>query len=199
MNIAEYSVKTPVISWLLVIILVGGGIWGFQSMGKLEDPAFTVKLAKVITYYPGASAQQVQDEVSYHVEEAIQLMEQVKGIKRSVSRPGMSDITIEFKDQYRGADFPNIYDELRRKIADMQYKLPPGAQPPIVVDSFADVYGIYLALTGEGYTWRDLWDTADHLKKQLILVPGIRKIVIGGEQQEVAYLEISRARLGELG
>ena len=199
MNIAEYSVKTPVISWLLVIILVGGGIWGFQSMGKLEDPAFTVKLAKVITYYPGASAQQVQDEVTYHVEEAIQLMEQVKWIKRSISRPGMSDVTIEFKDKYRADDFANIYDELRRKIADMQHRLPPGAQPPIVVDSFADVYGIYLSLTGEAYTWRDLWDTADYLKKQLILVPGIRKIVIGGEQQEVAYLEISRARLSELG
>ncbi|MBK5969404.1 MULTISPECIES: efflux RND transporter permease subunit [Thiorhodovibrio] len=199
MNIAEYSVKTPVISWLLVIILVGGGIWGFQSMGKLEDPAFTVKLAKVITLYPGASAQQVQDEVTYHIEEAIQLMEQVKGIKRSVSRPGMSDVTIEFKDKYRADDFPNIYDELRRKIADMQNKLPPGALAPVVVDSFADVYGIYLALTGEGYSWRDLWDTADYLKKQLILVPGIRKIVIGGEQQEVAYLEISRARLAELG
>ncbi len=199
MNIAEYSVRTPVISWLLVIVLVGGGIWGFQSMGKLEDPAFTVKLAKVITYYPGASAQQVQDEVTYHVEDAIQLMEQVKWIKRSISRPGMSDITIEFKDRYRADDFPNIYDELRRKIADMQHRLPPGAQAPIVVDSFADVYGIYLSLTGEGYTWRDLWDTADYLKKQLVLVPGIRKIVIGGEQQEVAYLEISRARLGELG
>lgn len=199
MNIAEYSVKTPVISWLLVIVLVGGGIWGFESMGKLEDPAFTVKLAKVITHYPGASAQQVQDEVTYHVEEAIQLMEQVKGIKRSVSRPGMSDVTIEFQDKYRAEDFPNIYDELRRKMADMQHKLPPGAQSPVVIDSFADVYGIYLALTGDGYTWRDLWDTADALKKQLVLVPGIRKIVIGGEQQEVAYLDISRAKLAELG
>lgn len=199
MNIGEYSVRTPVISWLLVVIMVGGGIWGFRSMGKLEDPAFTVKLAKVITQYPGASAQQVQDEVTYHVEEAIQLMEQVKWIKKSISRPGMSDITIEFKDKYRGDDFPNIYDELRRKIADMQHKLPPGAQPPIVIDSFADVYGIYLTLSGEGYTWRDLWDTADYLKKQLVLVPGVRKIVIDGEQQEVAYLDISRARLGELG
>ena len=199
MNIGEYSVRTPVISWLLVIVLVGGGIWGFQSIGKLEDPAFTVKLAKVITLYPGASAQQVQDEVTYHIEEAIQLMEQVKWIKRSISRPGVSDITIEFKDKYRGEDFPNIYDELRRKIADMRSKLPPGAQEPIVVDSFADVYGIYLALSGEGYSWRDLWDTADYLKKQLILVPGVRKIVIDGEQQEVAYLEISRARLGEIG
>jgi multidrug efflux pump subunit AcrB len=198
-NIGEYSVKNPVISWLLVIILVGGGIWGFQGMGKLEDPAFTVKLAKVITFYPGASAQQVQDEVTYHIEEAIQLMEQVKWIKKSISRPGMSDITVEFQDKYRGDDFPNIYDELRRKIADMKDKLPPGAQDPIVVDSFADVYGVYLTLSGAGYTWRDLWDTADFLKKELILVPGVRKIVIDGVQQEVAYLEISRARLGELG
>ncbi len=199
MNIGEYSVKNPVISWLLVIILIGGGIWGFQGMGKLEDPAFTVKLAKVITFYPGASAQQVQDEVTYHIEEAIQLMEQVKWIKKSISRPGMSDITVEFQDKYRGDAFPNIYDELRRKIADMQHKLPPGAQAPIVVDSFADVYGIYLTLSGEGYTWRDLWDTADFLKKQLVLVPGVRKIVIDGAQQEVAYLEISRSRLAELG
>ncbi|MGA7982894.1 MAG: efflux RND transporter permease subunit [Chromatiaceae bacterium] len=199
MNIGEYSIRNPVVSWLLVIILVGGGLWGFQSMGKLEDPAFTVKVAKIITYYPGASAQQVQDEVTYHIEEALQLMEQVKWIKRSVSRPGVSDITVEFKDKYRGPDFPNIYDELRRKLADMQHKLPPGAQAPIVFDSFADVYGVYLSLSGEGYTWRDLRDTADFLKKRLILVPGVRKIVIDGEQPEVAYLEISRARLGELG
>jgi len=139
----------------------------------------------------------VQDEVTYHVEEAIQLMEQVKWIKKSISRPGLSDVTIEFKDKYRGENFPGIYDELRRKIADMLHKLPPGAQPPVVVDSFADV-GIYLALSGEGYR-RDLWDTADYLKKELVLVPGVRKIVSDGEQQEVAYLEISRARLGELG
>ena len=199
MNIGEYSVRTPVVSWLLVIVLVGGGFWGFEHMGKLEDPAFTIKLAKVITYYPGASAKEVQDEVTYHIEDAIQLMGQVKRIKRSISRPGMSDITIEFKDQYRAADFPNIYDELRRKIADMRHKLPPGAQDPIVYDDFADVYGIYVALSGEGYTWRDLWDTADRLKKQLVQVAGVRKIVIGGAQREVVYVEISRARLGELG
>ena len=71
MNIGEYSVRTPVISWLLVIVLVGGGIWGFQNMGKLEDPAFTIKNAKVVTYYPGANARQVQDEVTYHIEDAL--------------------------------------------------------------------------------------------------------------------------------
>ncbi|PVV18071.1 MAG: multidrug transporter AcrB [gamma proteobacterium symbiont of Ctena orbiculata] len=199
MNIGEYSVRTPVISWLLVIIMLGGGIWAFDRIGKLEDPAFTIKMAKIITYYPGASAKQVQDEVTYHVEDAIQRMQQVKRIKMSISRPGVSDIQIEFKDKYRADDFPNIFDELRRKIADMQGKLPPGARSPIVIDDFGDVFGVYLALTGEGYSWRDLWDFADALKRQLVLVPGIRKIAIGGAQKEVVYVDISRAQLGELG
>ena len=199
MNIGEYSVDRPVISWLIIIILVFGGIWAFKNMGKLEDPAFTIKLAKVITLYPGASAQQVQDEVTYHIEDALQRMEQVKHIKMSISRAGMSDIQIEFKDKYRAEDFPGIYDELRRKIADMKSKLPPGAQDPMIIDEFGDVYGVYLALTGQGYTWRDLWDLADRLKRELVLVQGVRKVIIGGAQQEVVYVDISRARLGELG
>jgi multidrug efflux pump subunit AcrB len=199
MNVGEYSVIRPVISWLVIIILVGGGIWAFDKMGKLEDPAFTIKLAKIITLYPGASAQQVQDEVTYHIEDAIQRMEQVKNIKMSISRPGLSDIQIEFKDKYRSEDFPDIYDELRRKMADMQSKLPPGAQAPMIIDEFGDVYGVYLALTGHGYTWRDLWDVADRLKRELVLVPGVRKVIIGGAQKEVVYVDISRARMGELG
>ena len=199
MNIGEYSVRTPVISWLLVIIMVAGGVWAFERIGKLEDPAFTIKVAKIITLYPGASAKQVQDEVTYHIEDAIQRMQQVKRIKMSISRPGMSDIQIEFKDKYRAEDFPNIYDELRRKIADMQSKLPPGAQAPMVIDEFGDVYGVYLALSGEGYSWRDLWDFADAFKRQLVLVPGIRKIAISGTQTEVVYVDVSRAQIGELG
>jgi len=199
MNIGEFSVRKKVISWLIVIVMVGGGAAGFQSMGKLEDPSFTIKKAKVITHYPGADARQVQDEVTYHIEEAIQRMPQLKRIKMSISRPGMSDIEIEFKDRYTTADFPNIYDELRRKIADMRAQLPPGAQDPIIVDDFADVYGVYVALTGAGYSYRDLKDVAEEIKKQLILVPGVRKVVIGGIQDEVVYVEISRARMGELG
>ncbi len=199
MNIGEYSVRTPVTSWLLVLILVGGGLLSFDEMGKLEDPAFTIKNARVITLYPGASAQEVEDEVTYHIEDAIQRLEQVKQIEMSISRPGMSDISIEFKDKYRADDFPDIYDELRRRIADMTSKLPPGAMEPMVIDDFGDVYGVYLALTGQGYTWRDLWDFADTLKQELALVPGVRKVSIGGAQNEVVYVDISRARMGELG
>lgn len=199
MNIGAYAVRTPVISWLIVVIMVFGGIFGFQKMGKLEDPAFTIKMAKIITQYPGASAQEVHDEVTYHLEDAIQKLPQLKRLKMSVSRPGLSDITIEFKDEYGADDLPNVFDELRRKITDVRPKLPPGARAPIVVDDFGDVYGVYLMLTGDGYSWRDLYDVADDIKRQLVLVSGIRKVSIDGEQQEVVYLDMSRARLAELG
>jgi len=199
MNIGEYSIENKVISWLLVVIMVGGGIIAFDRMGKLEDPAFTIKSAKILTPYPGATAQEVQNELTYHLEDAIQKLPQVKRIKMSVSRPGLSDILIDFKDEYKAGDLPNIFDELRRKIADVKPSLPPGAQAPIVLDDFGDVYGMYLVLTGDGYSWRDLYDTADAIKKQLVLVPGVRKVVIDGEQREVVYLEISRSRLAELG
>ncbi|PLW67714.1 efflux RND transporter permease subunit [Pseudohalioglobus lutimaris] len=199
MNIGEYSVRTPVVAWLLIIMMVGGGIWAFQGMGKLEDPPFTLKMAKILTPYPGASAREVQEELTYHLEDAIQRMPQIKRIKMSVSRPGLSDILIEFRDEYQAEDLPNIFDELRRKIADARSSLPPGASEPIVLDDFGDVYGVYLVLNGEGYTWRDLYDTADVIKKQLVLVDGVRKVEIDGEQREVVYLDISRSRLAELG
>jgi multidrug efflux pump subunit AcrB len=199
MNIGEYSVNNKVISWLLVVIMVGGGISAFEEMGKLEDPAFMIKSAKILTRYPGATAQEVQDEVTYQLEDAIQKLEQVKWIKMSVSRPGLSDIWIDFKDEYRRPDFPNIFDELRRKVKDIEPNLPPGAMAPMVLDDFGDVYGIYGTLTGEDYSWRDLYDTADALKKQLVLVPGVRKVVIDGVQHEVVYVDISRARMAELG
>ena len=98
MNIGAYSIENKVVSWLLVIVLVGGGLYGFSKMGKLEDPNFTIKQAKIITLYPGATAQEVQDEINYHIEESLQLMGQLKRIKMSIARPGMSDIMIEFKD-----------------------------------------------------------------------------------------------------
>ncbi len=199
MNIGEYSIKNPVNSWLLVIVLVGGGLLGFDGMGKLEDPPFTIKSAKILVPYPGATAQEVQDEVTYVMEDAIQRLPQVRWIKMSVSRPGLSDIWIDFKPEYKAADFPDIFDELRRRVTDSKPDLPPGALEPIVLDDFGDVYGIYVTLTGDGYSWRDLFDTADELKKQLVLVDGVSKVVIDGEQQEVAYVDISRARLAELG
>lgn len=199
MNIGEYSIRTPVISWLLVVILVAGGLIAYQEMGKLEDPAFTIKSAKIITRYPGASATEVQEELTYRLEDAIQRMPQVKEIRMSVSRPGLSDIMIDFRDELRAPDLPNVFDELRRKVSDVAPQLPPGAMEPMIIDDFGDVYGVYMVLTGNEYSWRDLFDTAERLKERLVLIPGVRKVTIDREQREVVFVNVSRAQMAELG
>jgi len=199
MNIAQYSVVNRVVTWLVVIILVGGGIMAYDSIGKLEDPAFTIKEAKVITLYPGATADEVESEVTFHVEDALQQLEQLKDLKMTVNRPGYSEVTIRFQDKYKLKDMPGIYDEVRRKITDMENKLPPGAMKPMVIDDFADVFGLFLTISGDGYTYRDLKDFADNLKKQLVLVEGVRKVSIAGEQKEQVNIMLSRTKLAELG
>ncbi|CAA0095329.1 Cobalt-zinc-cadmium resistance protein CzcA [BD1-7 clade bacterium] len=199
MNIAEFSIRNKVTTWLLIVILVGGGFLGYEEMGKLEDPNFTIKQAKIVTLYPGASPTEVQQEVTYHVENAMQQLEQLKRLDKTISREGYSEVSVEFKDKYRAADMPNIYDEVRRKIQDMKHKLPPGAQTPVVLDDFADVYGIYLAMTGEGYTYRDMQEIAEGLQRRLVLVPGVRKVQVGGVVAEEVIVEASRAKMAELG
>lgn len=198
MNIAEYSVTRKVTTWLLIILFLGGGITALQDISRLEDPEFTIKDAKVYTFYPGATPQEVEREVTYHIENAVQQLQQLKRVE-SISQNGFSEVTVKIKDKYKKKDFPNIWDELRRKINDAQSTLPPGAKTSVVFDDFGDVYGLFYALSGDGYSYRELKDYADLLKEQLLLVPGVRKIAIDGDQQEVVYLEVSRANMAKLG
>lgn len=198
MNIAEYSVTKKVTTWLLIILFLAGGVTALQDISRLEDPEFTIKEAKVYTGYPGATPQEVEREVTYHIENAVQELQQLKRVE-SISQSGFSEVTVKIKDKYKKQDFPNIWDELRRKINDAQSTLPPGAQTSIVFDDFGDVFGLFYALTGDGYSYRELKDFADLLKEQLLLVHGVRKITIDGDQQEIAYLEVSRANMAKLG
>jgi len=198
MNIAEYSVTKKVTTWLLIILFLGGGVTALQEISRLEDPEFTIKQAKVVTTYPGATPLEVEREVTYHVENAVQQLQQLKRVE-SISQDGYSEITVVIKDKYKKPEFPNIWDELRRKINDVQTELPPGANTSIVFDDFGDVFGLFYALSGEGYTYRELKDYADILKEQLLLIPGVRKITIGGDIKEVVYLEISHANFAKLG
>lgn len=198
MNIGEYSVTNKVTTWLLVILFTAGGLSALQDISRLEDPEFTIKDAKIYTSYPGATAKEVEREITYHIENAIQELSQLKRVE-SISKPGFSEVTVKIKDKYKKHDFPQIWDEVRRKVSDVQHKLPPGAKTSVVNDDFGDVYGLFYALTGDGYTYRELQDFADLLKEQLLLVPGVRKIVIDGSQQEVVYLEINRSTLAKLG
>jgi multidrug efflux pump subunit AcrB len=198
MNLAEYSIKKKTVTLVITVLLVLGGLISFTNIGMLEDPEFTVKDAVVITAYPGASPQEVEEEVTDKVEIAIQQLGQLDEIK-SISKAGMSIITVTIKDKYGADDLPQVWDELRRKVGDAQGQLPPGALPSIVNDDFGDVYGILLAVTGEGYTYKELKDAVDYLRKELLLVKDVSKVALWGAQQEAIFVEISTSRLAQLG
>ncbi|MZR63289.1 efflux RND transporter permease subunit [Alcanivorax sp. DP30] len=198
MNIAEYSIRHKVVSWLFTLILLVGGAVSFTRLGQLEDPEFTLKIAMVITQYPGASPRQVEEEVTLPVEEAIQSLAYVKTVT-SISSSGLSQVQVEIKPEYRSGQLKQIWDELRHKMTDLQGQLPPGAGTIQVLDDFGDVYGILLAITGDGYSYQDMQDYADFLRRELVLVKGVGKVVVGGQRQEQVLVEISRTRLASLG
>ena len=198
MNIAEFSIKKNVITWVFMLILVVVGIMSYSGLPRLEDPEFTIKEALVITPYPGASAEEVETEVSNVIEKAVQQLGQLEYVQSRSTR-GMSMIKAKIKDRYDKHGLPQVWDELRRKVTDAQNQLPPGAGPSIVNDDFGDVYGIYLAISGEGYTYRELWDFIDLLERELLLVRDVKKITIYGKQPEVVYVEMSRSKMAGLG
>jgi len=198
MNIAEYFIRNKVISWVLTIVLLVGGIFSYGELGRLEDPEFTVKEAVVITQYPGASAQQVEEEVSYLLENAIQQLPYVDYI-RSISSNGLSQITVTMHKFYGPDKLPQIWDELRRKINDIAPRLPPGVSSPLVNDDFGDVYGLFMAVFGDGFNYKEISDYVDYLKRELVLVEGVGKVAVAGAQQEQVFVEISRNKLTQLG
>ena len=175
MNIAEYSIRHKVVSWLFTVILLVGGVISFTRLGQLEDPEFTLKIAMVITNYGGASPRQVEEEVTLPVEKGIQALPYVKNVT-SISSNGLSQIQVEIKPKYKAHELKQIWDELRNKMTDLQSQLPPGAGTIQVIDDFGDVYGILMAITGEGYSYQELQDYADYLTRDLVLVD--RKSVV---------------------
>ena len=190
MNIAGYFVKNTVISWMFTLILLVGGLMAFTGLGQLEDPPFTIKDAVVVTLYPGATSTEVEEEVTYLVEKAIQELPYIDKI-RSLSTSGMSQITVTMKNNYGPNELPQIWDELRRKVNDMSSSLPPGARAPMVNDDFGDVYGIMLMVSGEDYSYRDISDYVDYVKRELELIPGVGKVSLAGKQQEQVFVEMS--------
>ncbi len=198
MDAAQYFIKNKTSSWLVALILLFGGISAYTGLGQLEDPQFTLKQAMVITQYPGASPQQVEEEVSYPLENAIQQLPYVDHVT-SISTAGTSQIMVEMKGIYRAKELKQIWDELRRKVNDLTPQLPPGVKAPMVNDDFGDVYGMLYAISGDGYTDDELRDYVDILRRELVLVDGVGKVSVGGRQQEQVIVEISRSRLASLG
>ena len=198
MDAAKYFIDNRTSSWLVALILLVGGTLAYLGLGRLEDPQFTIKQAMIITSYPGASPQQVEEEVTYPLENAIQQLPYVEHVT-SISVAGQSQIMVEMKGIYRSTELKQIWDELRRKINDLTAQLPPGVKPPFINDDFGDVYGMLYAIHGDGYSEDELRDYVDLLRRDLVLVDGVGKVSVGGRQQEQVIVEISRSRLAALG
>lgn len=194
MNIARTSIEKPILTWIIILGCLFGGLWGFSSLGRLEDPAFTIKQAVISTNYPGASADQVAREVSEPLESAIQKMGEVKTIK-SVNQPGVSLIEVEVKSTYDGDELPEVWTKLRAKVSDAARDLPSGVAVPRVNDSFGDVFGLYYAVTAPGYSDAEIYRLATWLRRELLTVDGVADVDLAGLPQEAIFIEPDLALL----
>jgi len=199
MNPGVFSVKHNRVVFVAMAMAIVGGFVAYQRLGRLEDPEFTIKEALIVTPYPGASAEEVAQEVTNPIERAVQQLGQLDRVESESSR-GTSIVTARVLDRYHKDAIPQVWDELRRKINDVQPQLPPSVRGrSMVIDNFGDVFGIFLALTGEGYSMPELRRYAEFLRRELLLVQDVKSVELFAPQEEVVYLEISRQRLAQLG
>ncbi len=199
MNPARIALKSRTTTIALSLLVIALGIYAYLHLGRLEFPDFVIKIAVVATPYPGASSLQVEQEVTDVLEEAIQSLGELDEIW-SMSQDGLSIIHAEMKDKYRGdKELQQVWDKLRRKVNDAQGELPSGAGPSVVNDDFSDVYGLFYAISGDDYSYEQLKEYAEELKKHLLRCEDVAKISFCGLQPEVIYLEVSQARIAELG
>ena len=195
MNLPEYSLRNAkVIGFFLFLLLVGGAV-GFSTLGKKEDSTFVIKSAMLLCSYSGATPQEVEELVTEPIEREVQSMRRVHKIT-SESWYGLSKIQVELDPGTRSREIPQLWDELRRKVLDIQPKLPAGASPITVADDFGDVYGIYYGLSAdEGFTNSELRDWAQRLKRALVTVDGVQKVTLYGEQTPVVNVYVSLSSL----
>jgi multidrug efflux pump subunit AcrB len=199
MNLGVASIQNNRVVFFCMLLVVVGGIWSYQNIGRLEDPEFTIKEALIITPYPGANATEVANEITNPIESACQQLGQLKRVESESTR-GRSVVSAIIKDQYNRDSIPQVWNELRHKIADAQSQLPPSVRGrSVVIDDFGDVYGIFLAITGEGFSYPELRRYTEFLRRELQTVKDVKKVELFAEQQEMVFLEISRHRLAQLG
>ena len=200
MNLAKFAIEKRLVSALLTLLILAAGYFAYMKLPRFEDPEFIIRSAQIITPYPGANAAEVEQEVTDVVENAIQQLQGVKEIK-SLSSAGLSEVTVEFtiaSAKTRPA-LNQKFTQLRAKISDSANRLPPGAGPSTVYDDFGDVFALYFAITGDGYSLTELNAYAKSLQKELVLVPGVSKVQLVGAPQEVIYVEYQPTKLEALG
>ena len=198
MDYGTWGLKNRKLVLFLVACLLIGGILAIRSMSKLEDPEIVVKQALVVTTYPGASAHQVELEVTDLLEKSIRTMKDIEFVE-SRSMNDLSMITIGLSTLVPNDEVDDKWTLLRRKVTDVQGKLPEGASVPVVKDDFGDVMGMFYAMTSDGYTDREMGDYAELIKRELLAVEGVSRVDIYGQGKECIYIELVEDKLANLG
>ncbi len=197
-NMSIFFLKNRALSWLLLILILAGGFYSYLKMGKLEDAPFTIKQAVVTTTYPGASPLEVQQQVTDVLEESIQSLGELYYLK-SENRVGLSKITVYVKKEIRADAMQQLWDKLRRKVNDVQNKLPEGAGPSVVNDDFGDVLGVFYGLQGNGVSWRELEEQAKLIKNEFLSIQDVAKVEIFGVQTRTIEVNVQPSLLSQTG
>jgi multidrug efflux pump subunit AcrB len=200
MDLARFAIEKRVVSAVCTLLILLAGYFAYTKLPRFEDPEFIIRQAQIITPYPGASAEEVAEEVTDLIENALQQLQGVDEVT-SVSSPGVSTVTVEFTIASTKTR-PQLYErfaQMRAKIDDAEAHLPPNALPPRVFDDYGDVYALYFAIVGDGYSMTELREYARQLQRDLVTVEGVSKVVLNGVQEAIIYVEYSPARLIELG
>ena len=199
MNLAKYALDNTKIIYFFLAVLLVGGILSFDRLGKKEDAPFVIKSAVIMTRYPGAEPAEVERLITEPISREIQSMSGVYKIK-SESMYGLSKITFELQPSLSAESIPQKWDELRRKVLNIQPQLPAGASTPTVSDDFGDVFGIYYGLVGdEGFSYEEMRNWAERIKTQVITADGVMKVALFGTQTEVVNIFISVNKLAGMG
>jgi multidrug efflux pump subunit AcrB len=199
-NLSELTLSKSTIAWVLLVVLLVGGVIAYDRLGRFEDPEFVIRQAVVVVPYPGALPGEVAEEVADVVERYVQQLQEVKEVT-SVSTFGSVRVSVEIDMRFAKTrdELEQIWDKLRRKVQDAQRELPPGAGPAVVDDDFGEVYALFWAVTGDGYTLEQIDEYVRDLRRELRLVPGVARVATLGGRREAIFVEISSVRAAQLG
>jgi multidrug efflux pump len=197
-NLSEWALRHQSFILYLIIALGVAGVFSYLKLGQAEDPDFTFKLMVVTTKWPGATAREVEQQVTERLEKKIQETPWFD-YTRSYSKPGESLIFVTLKDFTPPKEVPNAWYQVRKKVADIKHTLPRGVQGPYFNDEFGDTFGTIYAFTSDGYSYAELRDYVDRVRDELLRVPDVAKIELLGEQEERIYVETSHRKLATLG
>ncbi|MCX9154541.1 efflux RND transporter permease subunit [Niveibacterium sp. 24ML] len=197
-NLSDWGLRHQALVLYLMVVLTVVGAFAYTKLGQSEDPPFTFKVMVVRANWPGASAQEVEQQVTDKLEKKIQELGATE-FMRSYSKPGESLIFLIFKDSTSSTKLPDLFYQVRKRIGDIRYTLPAGVQGPYFNDEFGDTFGNIFALVGEGLSYADLKRYGDSIRGELLKVPDVSKVEFFGEQEQRVYIELSNLKLATLG